>query len=161
MGQLQIHVPPLRERLDDIEPLVRIIQDDFNAGKPIEKHKLLRASTIGELLKHSWTGNVRQLQSVIRQMLTDADGDIVNPADFNGFLARTNPSGSKSVAALGESVRKFEIEQILATLKDSRTQIEAALKLGISRSSFNRRLTQLGINADNYLIKNQRKEVIC
>jgi len=161
VGQLQIHVPPLRERVEDIEPLVRMIQDEFNSGKPLEEHKQLRASTVGELSKYPWTGNVRQLQSAIRQMLTDVDGDIVNPADFERFLARSNASGPKQVTSLQESVRKFEIEQILTVLKNSRTQVEAALKLGVSRSSFNRRLAQLRINAESYLIQTQRKETIC
>jgi len=162
VGQLQIHVPPVRERLDDVEPLVRMIQDDFNSGKPIEKHRQLRASTVGELLKHPWTGNVRQLQSAIRQMLTDADGDIVNPPDFERFLTTTNSNtGSKQVVPLEESMRKFEVDQIISVLKNCRTQVEAAVKLGVNRSSFNRRLSQLGIDAENYLIQTQRKETIC
>lgn len=161
VGQLQIHVPPLRERTEDIEPLVRMIQDEFNSGKSIEKHKQLRASTVGELSKYPWTGNVRQLQSAVRQMLTDAEGDIVNPQEFERFLAKANSSGLRQVVSLQESVRKFEIEQILTALKNSRTQVEAAIKLGVSRSSFNRRLLQLGISADNYLIQTQRKETTC
>ena len=161
VGQLQIHVPPLRERVEDIEPLVRMIQDEFNSGKPIEKHKQVRASTVGELAKHPWTGNVRQLQSAVRQMLTDVEGDIVNPPDFERFLSKSHAGGLKPVASLEESVRKFETDHIMTALKNSRTQVEAAIKLGVSRSSFNRRLSQLGINAENYLIQTQRKETIC
>lgn len=162
IGQLQIQVPPLRERADDIEPLARLIQDEFNARKPIEKHKQLRASTIGELMKLNWSGNVRQLQSVIRQLLTDAEGDIVNPEDLEKFFAKSRAGGSQiTTTKLADSVKKFEIDQILAALKNSRTQVEAAVKLGVSRSSFNRRILQLGINPESYLLQTKRKETSC
>lgn len=151
VGQLTIRIPPLRERTEDIEPLVRHIQDEFNANRPENHRKQVRISTINEMAKHPWRGNVRQLINVVRQMLTDCATDIVDPSDFDSVLVNEGESRPGVLGSLEESAKQFEFDQIIAALKASRTQNESAAKLGIPLSTFNRKLGQHGIRPELFL----------
>ena len=154
VSQLEIHIPPLRERPEDFEPLVRYIQDDFNAGKPLENQKHFRMSTIAKMIKNPWTGNVREFQNVVRRLLVDAKGDTVNPADFDMYLQNKMPNqASTSVnARLDLGKRDFEINQIKNVLRLCRTQSEAAAHLGLSKSNLHRKLVYLGIDPREHLV---------
>jgi DNA-binding NtrC family response regulator len=145
VAQLEIMVPPLRERPDDIEPLVRHFQDEFNASKGPLDRKQFRISTVQEMARHPWTGNVRELKSFVRRLLTDCRSDIVNPADFQALLAE----GGKAPAAainLASSVENLEATEIRKALQSCRTLNEAATRLGLTRWSLNRKLERLGID---------------
>jgi two-component system nitrogen regulation response regulator NtrX len=155
VAHLEIHIPPLRERPEDIEPMVRHIQNEFNEKRPETSHKQIRSSTISEMKKYPWMGNLRQLQNAVRQMLTAADRDIVNPSAFDDYLKNRANHGQSTVALkeapIAVSVQRHEIEQIIGTLKTSRTQNETAEKLGLNRFQLLRKLKRLGIDAESYL----------
>lgn len=158
VAQLEIRVPPLRERTEDIEPLVRSIQDEFNGGKPARERKQIRISTINEMMKQEWRGNVRELKGAVRRLLTDCSGDIVNPADFAAFL------GKKSTpirASLEEATKSLESEEIRKALQSSESHGEAAMRLGLTRWTLNRKLARLGIDSRPLLSAKQKKENAC
>lgn len=158
---LVIRVPPLRERTDDIEPLVRHFQNKFNFGKSAQEHKQMRISTINEMIKQPWTGNVRQLINAVQQMFTDCASDIVSPSDFDAFLSNEgSPQPEEVRVSLEEATKQFEIERIVAALTGCRTQLEAATKLGIPLSTFNRKLGQLGIRPETFLSRNHKQRGI-
>ncbi len=130
VSELVIQVPPLRERPEDIEPLVRHFQEEYNAGKPQEKRKQFRISTIHEMTKHSWDGNVRTLRGAVRKMLTDCQADIVNPRDFKFYLETDFLGAGNSTQADPASLEteKDELQKrhITDALARSRTRSEAA-----------------------------------
>lgn len=155
VAKLEIRIPPLRDRAEDIEPLVRHFQEQFNQGKPSDEHKQIRISTINELKKLLWSGNVRQLDNVVQRLLTDAQGDIVNPTDLDAYLKTQGElvsNGSVPGGTLDESTQRFETDKIIGALKRCRTQTEAAAKLGISRWNLNRKLARFEINPEAYLL---------
>jgi DNA-binding NtrC family response regulator len=135
--------------------MVRHIQNEFNEKRPETSHKQIRSSTISEMKKYPWMGNLRQLQNAVRQMLTAADRDIVNPSAFDDYLKNRANHGQSTVALkeapIAVSVQRHEIEQIIGTLKTSRTQNETAEKLGLNRFQLLRKLKRLGIDAESYL----------
>ena len=155
VGALVIRVEPLRDRPEDIEPLVRFFQDEFNDGRVPTDKKQIRISTIDEMMKQPWPTNVRGLQNSVKQMLTNCKDDIVNPKDFKAYLDRNLLTKIDVVQddskSLKEATKLFMIEMIKGVLKKSRTQTEAALRLGIPFSSFVRTLAKLGINPEFFL----------
>lgn len=158
VGSLMIEVPPLRDRLDDIEILVRKFQDDFNKGKALDKQKQVRISTVGEMMKYSWPTNVRGLQNAVRFMLTNSKGSIAEPKDFRNYLERavTNDTTQPEVIqteAICDAVNDLERRKIEDALRQSQTRKEAAQRTGLPFSTFLRKLIKLGINPEMFLIR--------
>lgn len=127
VGALQIRVPALRERLDDLEPLVRFFQDEFNKNRPENEKKQIRISTVAEMKKQSWPTNIRGLQNAVKQMLTNCKGDIASPKDFSAFMDKnllTSPVlGAASDMPLDEATENFEKQKIEMTLSSSKTRV--------------------------------------
>ena len=163
VAQLEILVPPLRARTEDIEPLVRAFQDEFNEGLPPEARKQVRISTIQEMAKYPWTGNVRELLAAVRRMLTDCKGDIVNPKDLHaaiGDKGQESP-GATPATSLSDTTSRIEIEQIKKALAASDTLVETAALLGISRWVLNRKLAQFSIYPKDFLSTAKKSEDSC
>lgn len=154
IAQLEIYVPSLSERPEDFEPLIRSFQDEFNKDKPSTAQKQIRISTIHSMMTHVWSGNVRALQNAIRQILTDATTDIVSPIDFDSYLKNKNLKHTTTVdeTGLDEATKEFERLKIVEALRKSRSQNEAATRLGIEASTLTRKLAKLQIIANAYLL---------
>ncbi len=161
VGTLIITAPSLREKPEDIELLVRHFQDDFNKDKPKTQQKQFRISTVTEMQNQLWPTNIRGLQNAVKQMMTNCEGDIINPVDFKNYLAKVQVGNiSESNSALSESaevdhdqaLKNFEAKRIIDSLKKSKTRSEAAIKLGLPLSTLVRKITQLGIDPSFYLM---------
>jgi DNA-binding NtrC family response regulator len=138
-----IHVPPLRERREDIPVLV-----DFLLGRHVRAlgkritgvtHEAMRV-----LLACRWRGNVRELDNVLQRAVILGEGPLIGLADLPPDLASVADAAGL-VDDLGEAVRGFEkqhIERILLQFPDKK---EAARRLNIGLSSLYRRIAELGI----------------
>lgn len=154
VGALVVHVPPLRERPEDIELLVRKFQDDFNDGRSPSEKRQVRISTITEMAKQPWPTNVRGLQNAVKRMLTNCHSDVVNPKDFRAHLDNdlmTDADPQTGHLSLEEAKKNFESKAIIKALKGSRTRVEAAARVGLPLTNFLRRLEKFEINADLFL----------
>ena len=163
LGSLDIYVPPLRERPEDIEPIILHVQEEYNRPLPPEKRKQFRVGTIREMEKHSWPGNVRTLISAACKMLINSRANIVEPTDFVNYLNGPEQIGSMSSLrgrSMTEATDKLESEQIISALKSSKTQQQAADKLGINRYVLIRRMGRFGIDAKKYILKHPNERNI-
>lgn len=131
LGQLQIMVPPLRERRDDIEPLARFFLE--RAGSDLT----LSPSAAALLRGHAWPGNVRELRNCMIRVAAMAGEGVVEPQ----HLGPLGAPESEPQAAREGTIENLERELIQATM--SRTgghQQRAAELLGISRRTLYRKL---------------------
>jgi len=149
VGRLEVRVPALNDRLEDLEPLVRSIEAEFNLGKPEYKKRQLRISTVNEMARYKWTGNVRQLQNAVVRMMTFARGEVVSPSDFHEYLESVGVM--TPTVSLAEVADGIELDHITRALAHSKTKSEAATRLGISRWTLGRTMDRLGISAESYL----------
>ena len=80
---LPIHLPPLRDRLGDLEALVDTLAEDIarRSGLP---HKGLNADALALLERHDWPGNIRELRNVLEQATLMTDDPVLMPAHFKG-----------------------------------------------------------------------------
>ncbi len=138
-----VHVPPLRERPEDIPDLVTHLLAKHAAalGKRLHgvTHEAMRL-----LLACRWKGNVRELENALQRAAILGEGPLVTPADLPPDLAPADGDAGP-VDDLGEAVKRFEkqhIERILGQTPDKR---EAARRLGMGLSSLYRRIAELGI----------------
>ncbi len=140
LSSIQIRVPSLTERLEDIPLLMQFFLKKYNAayGKNISG-LTRRAQTV--LLQHPWPGNVRELENVISSACITATGDFIDIGDLPEQLQHRNPGGAEGddwrPLSLDE-VRKVHIQRVLEMCQDNR--LRAAQVLGIGRTSLYRYL---------------------
>ena len=143
-----LRMPPLRERPEDIPPLVQDILARLATahGRPLPK---LEASALRRLLGHAFPGNVRELENILERALTLCEGDRVTAEDLGlpddaGGPDATNPAGEP--ASLDDHLEGLEREAILKALEETRwNRTAAARKLGISFRQLRYRLEKLGL----------------
>jgi len=142
---VQIEVPPLRERREDLPLLI----DHFLERLSLEggrKKPILTRECVERLLAHDWPGNVRELSNEITRMFA-LGGDELGP-DLVAHLARSPRSSVQASlrGIVGRRMEDIEAEVIRATLEATGGKRgEAAKLLGIPRRTFYNRLKQLGI----------------
>ena len=108
-----IHLPPLRDRADDVELLAEKVLSDLNTAAGTAKH--FTRACLDRLHRHNWPGNVRELQNVIRRAFILAEGDVgVDSLP----LGVTEPTSAASlVTRVGTPIAEMERRLILATLE--------------------------------------------
>ncbi|MFN4902814.1 MAG: sigma-54-dependent transcriptional regulator [Ignavibacteria bacterium] len=153
-----IHLPPLRERQEDILPLASVFVTEFN--KKFSKSVSGFSPEAAEILQHHpWKGNIRELRNVIERIILLESDDTISK-DSLSFLRVS--SQSQKHKDLSEGQHFLQIHQdgvlmnnvvkdlILQTLSiTGGNQIKAAKILGVSRAKLRYRIDQLGINARN------------
>ncbi len=155
LNVLPIHIPPLRERPEDIAPLVRHFAARCAArlGRPVT----FDAGAVPLLAAYSWPGNVRELANIIERMailatselLTATDVARVLPADGTAPKVTADSGGDAPWRdiALSETLDQYERELIAKALSVARGNVaEAARRLLTDRANLYRRMRRLGID---------------
>jgi len=148
LSSIQIRIPPLTERLEDIPLLVQFFLKKYNDayGKNVAG-LTRRAQTV--LLQHGWPGNVRELENVISSACITTGGDFIDIADLPEQLqhrgARDGGTDDWRPLCL-EEVRKMHIQRVLEMCQGNR--LRAAQILGIGRTSLYRYLKRDGYDVE-------------
>jgi DNA-binding NtrC family response regulator len=144
-----IHLPPLRERKQDLPLLIQSFLGEFNArnGKSVAglDHQAMRI-----LEGYAWPGNVRELRNVIERATILARGELIEPSQLPPTLFE---SGAKSALTLslapGVTVDEAERRLILMTLQHTHdNKTKAAEILGISLKTLHNKLNKLRIRGE-------------
>lgn len=133
---IPIHIPPLRERAEEIIPLCEWKLEQVNAQYGIGIKKWGEGAK-EQLLNYRWPGNIRELLSVIERAAILCEGDLIMPEDL--FLSSRESGGEKKIANLEE-------ELIYEALKASDSDVDSAAEL-------------LGFKKDVLLGKMQRYKI--
>jgi DNA-binding NtrC family response regulator len=148
-----LHLPPLRERREDIPLLAQHILSRRTEGGGRAKQEFTKGA-LETLTAHAWPGNVRELENVIEQALIWSRGGPIEPEHLPAGLlqapSRQEPAGpdlSSGRISLEKSVLEFERKMILDALqRTGYVQTRAAALLGISRRMLKYRMDALGIS---------------
>jgi len=157
LNVLPIHIPPLRERPDDIPPLVRHCAARCAArlGRPVR----VDAGALQLLGVYRWPGNVRELANIVERLAILATGETITAEDVARVLPHGQDSGRLAAApatgdvtspapdvALADALDQHERELIARALSAARGNVaEAARKLSTDRANLYRRMRRLGI----------------
>ena len=162
-----IHLPPLRERGTDLEQLVRHYVSRF--GRMLHRDiREIAPETLDRLRAYAWPGNIRELQSVIKQALLRASGTVLLPAflpelkteatseakeptgalpDLDGFICEQMARDADDIYA--ETHRQVDKLLLVRALEQTGgNQREAARLLGISRQTLRTKLRSLGLTVN-------------
>ena len=174
LNVLSLTVPPLRDRLADLEALCESIfeQIEQRTGLP---HRELLPDALARLRRCTWRGNVRELQNVLEKVAMLSDAAQLSAADFAGVLppdsseaaperaqapsgvavsadAKTEPGVALGLAETGHAaaMAAFERSLLAEALAACDGQAErAAQKLGLARATFYRKLQSHGLKSHN------------
>jgi two-component system nitrogen regulation response regulator GlnG len=172
---VRIHMPPLRERNDDIPVLVKYFLHKVAAEQSAQP-KSIASSAMRALGKYHWPGNVRELQSVLSRACVVSQGDVVLlkdlPTEVTGGDAAASPvlsaqavtgeGGVSELVALARQLFQWarrdpklkvipaiERELVIQALKESDgNQVHAAKLLGITRATLRKRIEKFGIQRE-------------
>ena len=144
-------LPPLRERLDDIDVLARRFAaqiSEQNGWRPAD----FAPEAVVELQGYSWPGNVRELRNVVERLLLFATDGHVDAALVRSTLPPTGaaPATASSNEPLAARVEAYEREVILAELRRHKFHITNTAKaLGLERSHLYKKCQQVGIDLES------------
>jgi DNA-binding NtrC family response regulator len=131
---INIEVPPLRKRVEDILPLARFLAQKFGK-KHNQKVISFDPSTIKQLLAYDWPGNIRELENVIEYALISSRGETISPEHLPSTISNR---GSLSFC---DSLREVEKNQILKVLFMTKgNHVQASKILRISKATLYRKL---------------------
>jgi len=144
LNVVQIHIPPLRERPEDILPLAShlLARAAQRAGQQVKE---IGTDVARALLSHHWPGNVRELENVLERAVALSRSDRVEPGDLPPAL-RESPTPNAVDAASQAGLTLAELEQgyILRVLQDEGgNKTRAAQRLGLDRKTLYRKLDSI------------------
>ena len=150
LNVLPIHIPPLRERPDDVAPLVRHFADRQTArlGRALR----FDAGAVQLLAGYGWPGNVRELANAVERLAVLTPGESITADDVARVLpldgahhAATGDTGWTDVA-LADALDTYERTLIARALSVSKGNVaEAARRLATDRANLYRRMRRLGV----------------
>ncbi len=165
LNVIQINIPPLRKRKDDIAQLSEYFMQKFQSGGG--KAKALTPETLKILRAYDWPGNVRELENAIQRAITLSQGDKIFPdalppqifrpghgvsISFENFLEEKLADLVDRMGGLDRgdiySMVLQRVEKPLITLvlrKTDGNQVRAANLLGINRNTLRKKIKELGI----------------
>ncbi len=178
LGVFTIHLPPLRERGADLAMLVDHLVRRFGRelGRDVRE---VATETLDRLRAHAWPGNIRELQSVIKQALLRASGPVLLPAflpdlgngraepasaparesvDLDAFLS--GPIGPDSQELYAEAHRSLDRVLLPRVLDFTQgNQNQAARMLGIARQTLRMKLRELGLHVAHSIESDDAKDL--
>lgn len=148
---VQLELPPLRDRKEDIPALVSFFIDKYNVefGRRI---KGASESSVKTLMDYHWPGNIRQLEAVIERAVLMSDTETIQPRDVKDELRMSLEKSLLDMDIPDEGINFEEMERELlkkAMVKSNNVAAKAARLLGMSYKTFWYRLEKFGINSSS------------
>jgi DNA-binding NtrC family response regulator len=148
---IEIHLPPLRDRLEDLPDLVNhFLARHSESGAKRISHMSPEAMEL--LKKHLWPGNIRELEHAIERAVAMSKSSVLFPDDFSDFLGSSpgvpsmNAEEEVEERAKASSLEELEKEHILRVLKETNyNKSKASAVLGIDRATLYRKAQRYGI----------------
>ena len=147
---VQIEVPPLRKRKEDIVPLASFFLQKYN--QKYGQEKLLTMELVDELEKYQWVGNVRELKNVIENMVIVSNNEYLQTEDLPWDVKdkkmqkrRLIDEISEQDLTLGEAVAELEKQILLRTRETCSSTREMAVKLDVNQSTIVRKMQKYNI----------------
>jgi DNA-binding NtrC family response regulator len=147
LNVVTVHLPPLRERAEDIPQLVKSFTEHYCAKHRRQK-KRFSLEVVGVFRTLSWPGNVRQLRNIVERLVVTIPRQTISIEDLPpALISSGRPDRTFSIRP-GMSLAQVEAELIRQTLANvTSNRAEAAKKLGISRRALQYKIKRYGLGS--------------
>jgi transcriptional regulator with GAF, ATPase, and Fis domain len=146
LSSMSFHLPPLRERTEDIAFLV----EKFNTLEVARTNRpapVFSPPAIEALCRHAWPGNVRELRSFVKKMFVLMPGKELTASEVSRFLGESGGIGYGELAALRDREKKLIEEALIGSRGVVGGSQGAAKRLGLPTSTLQYRLKKFKINS--------------
>jgi len=152
LNVIGLAVPSLRDRTDDLEPLTQHIVGRLTKNLGEIRGFEITSEASQSLSKHSFPGNVRELENILERAMTFSDGTKIRPEDLVFDQLENESSNSQSLRTSSElSLKEMESSRIVEALEKTKwNRKKAAEKLGISYRQLRYKITKLGLDKINH-----------
>lgn len=139
---VEIHIPPLRERLEDIPLLLDYFLEMYcrKYGKPLKE---IAPASLRQLKQYHWPGNVRELQHAVERAVIMSEVAVLQPSDFLFTTPRPSLPGTANTRLNLDELERTAIQKALH--KHDGNVTHAARELGLTRAALYRRLEKYGL----------------
>ena len=144
---VQINLPSLEERREDVPLLIHHFLQQFNVKNHL--NVAIQPAAVQRLQQMSWPGNVRELENTVNRLAIFASTGQVMLADVDAEMTRgmEKPEVDEAAATTPDRLLELERQHILRVLKQAQgNRSEAARRLGIERKTLYRKALRLGID---------------
>ena len=141
LNVIPIFLPPLRERKEDIRPLIEGNLEKLN--RIFQKNVSLSPAVVEILLAYDWPGNIRELENVIERIVVTASKSAIDEEDLPLFSTAADarkPISVNRLTTLEQAFEEVEKQLVLLAHKKFRSSYKLAKALGISQSSAHRKM---------------------
>jgi transcriptional regulator with PAS, ATPase and Fis domain len=146
LNVIPLHVPPLRERREDIIPIAKHLLNHMAEEASLPEIRL-HGDAEEALFQYDWPGNIRELTNVLERVLSALEGDTIRRNDLPFYLLRSRRERVKAgPAGLRDMQHRAEKETIMHALKAARNnKARAAKLLGIHRTHLYKKMKKHGL----------------
>ncbi len=147
LNVINIHLPPLRDRIEDVPLLAKHLILKHAAKRKDILIKGITADALDILIGHTYAGNVRELENIIERAISFANTSEIMPADLPPYLLQSTPARPRpAVQRLRDAIETAEKQTITSALLETNGNISrAATALGIFRQQLQRKIKQYKI----------------
>lgn len=151
LNVVPVNIPPLRERPEDVIPMIRYFLNKNN--KKMQEHKSIDSNAMAILIRYSWPGNVRELENIIERVVITTREETILPENLPSFLMKSaKPVHDFSVLTdenLKEALEQAEKKILASAFAKYRSTRKIAVALGVSQPTIVRRLQKYQIIQDD------------
>jgi two-component system nitrogen regulation response regulator NtrX len=145
LAVIPFHVPPLRERREDIRVLASAFVEEFCAESGA-RGKTITGRAMDLLSAYGWPGNVRELRNLMERLVLMTPGPRIQPEDLPETVRAAGPRDGPDAGTLDEARRAFEREFLLGKLREHGFSVSrTAEAVGLARESLSRKIRALKI----------------
>jgi two-component system nitrogen regulation response regulator NtrX len=145
LNVIPFHVPPLRERREDLPILAKAFVEEFCAESGARR-KQIAPRAMSRLQSYGWPGNVRELRNLIERLVLMTPGPKIRAEDLPQDLGDREQRDDSEGITLGEARKDFEREFLIARLRENDWNISRTAEgIGIARESLSRKVRSLEI----------------
>jgi two-component system nitrogen regulation response regulator NtrX len=151
LNVIPFHVPPLRERAEDIPLLVERFLDRFSTQSSLPRKEVSDAA-LEKLCAYPWPGNVRELQNIVERLVLMSPGEVIEVDHLPSQLVvptKERPVPGAGSPKLAEARAAFEREFLIERLRANQLNISRTAEVvGLARESLSRKLKSLKIEVE-------------
>jgi two-component system nitrogen regulation response regulator NtrX len=145
LNVIPFHVPPLRERREDLPILAKSFVEEFCAESGARR-KQIAPRAMSRLQSYAWPGNVRELRNLMERLVLMTPGPKIRAEDLPQDLGDREQREDSEGITLGEARKDFEREFLIARLRENDWNISRTAEgIGIARESLSRKVRSLEI----------------
>lgn len=147
LNVVPINVPPLRERPEDILPLIQSNLEKYN--RELDENKSMDPTALSVLLRYPWPGNVRELQNIIERLILTTRENRITEENLPVFIrtsAQQQPIRNTEELSLSEAMEQAEKEILTRALTEHKSTRAIAKALKISQPTVVRKLHKYGLS---------------